>query len=108
MSSYPWYIATYGLTRSNSDWEDHADERLLLRQARDIERPMFTKKTHVGMGRFVDEFFCFFSRTCCSRAEGGLGNGHLDESKSAGHKPVLPHAWAASISQARLNPSADL
>ncbi|CAE7569646.1 RE1 [Symbiodinium sp. CCMP2592] len=70
------YMAIYGLTRSNSDWEDHADDRLLLKhwlQARDIERPIFKKEYNghiVGMGRFVDDF------------------------KLAGHKPVLPHAWA--------------
>ncbi|CAE7036581.1 RE1 [Symbiodinium sp. CCMP2592] len=35
------YMAIYGLTRSNSDWEDHADEY----------------NGHiVGMGRFVDDF----------------------------------------------------
>ena len=25
------YMAMYGLTRSNSDWEDHVDDRLLLK-----------------------------------------------------------------------------
>ena len=70
------YMAIYGLTRSNSDWEDHADDRLLLKDwlpARDIERPIFKKEYNghiVGMGRFVDDF------------------------KLAGHKPVLPLFWA--------------
>ena len=70
------YMAIYGLTRSNSDWEDHADDRLLLKdwlQARDMERPIVKKEYNghtVGMGRFFDDF------------------------KLAGHKPVLPLAWA--------------